>query len=292
MTGTISMPDSINPENLLSGYPAYLGYADGDWATAEVLRTLFPGAHLVILTVNGSTLDADGVDCEPGNINAKGTADWVRRKLAASPSSCPVVYADLASEGYSMSEVLAELGALGIGRGKVRLLSAHYAGEHICSPARGCRDKDGNVIAWTADGTQWTSTYPGIGGSEIDMSLLGADFFGAPKPPPPPADWVFGPVRDLTVTGAGPHSLSLSWESPAVAVAGHPVGWYQVVVRHGGEDVGSYPRVEPKHANPETWQGGSLKPGTGYEVLVRAVAKGGGHASPWASVMFTTAAAK
>jgi hypothetical protein len=288
VTGTISMPDSIYPQKLLSGYPAYLGYADGEWATAQVLAALFPHARHVILTVNGSTLvEADGADCEPGNIDAAATARWVRDKLATEPGERPVVYADLASEGYSMSEVLADLAALGIPRSRVRVLSAHYADEHICSPAHGCRDAHGNVITWTADGTQWTSTYPGAGG-EIDMSMLGADFFGTPKPPPPPADWVFGPVRSLEVLSAGPHSVKLSWSSPAVAMP-EAVGWYQVTVRHGGRDVDHYPRVDPKHANPETWQGGGLHPGTAYEAMVRAVAKDGGHASPWATVEFTTA---
>lgn len=175
----IQMPDSTIAGNLPMGYPAYLGYADGNWPTGPRLPQLFPGAKIVRLTVNGSTLDqADGVDCEPGNIDAKGSADWVRRKLAAAPSFLPVVYADLASEGYSMSEVLAELAKLGIGREKVRLLSAHYDGEHVCSPERGCRDARGNVITWTADGTQWTSRFPGINGSEIDMSLLSDGFFG------------------------------------------------------------------------------------------------------------------
>lgn len=175
----INMPDSIYPGNIPMGYPAVLGYSDGAWPTAPRLAVLFPGARRIALTVTAATTEADGIDCEPGNPNAASAADWIRRKLAADPGFRPVAYADLASPGYSMGEVLTGLAHLGIGRGEVRLLTAHYDGEHICSPSRGCRDANGNVIAFTADGTQWTSTFPGVAGAAIDMSLLSDEFFGA-----------------------------------------------------------------------------------------------------------------
>jgi hypothetical protein len=172
------MPDSIYPGNIPVGYPAVLGYVDGKWATASRLPALFPGARRVTLTVLGESLEADGVDCEPGNVNAAGAAAWVKRKLAADPGFRPVVYASTLGEpGYGMPDVLGELFKLGIGAGQVRKLSAHYGeGEHICSPGR-CGAK------FTADGTQWTSTFSGVGGAAIDMSLLADDFFGAPTPP-------------------------------------------------------------------------------------------------------------
>lgn len=52
------------------GYPAYLGYIDGGWPAAPRLRELFPGAHVIGLTVLGESLEADGVDCAEGNVNA------------------------------------------------------------------------------------------------------------------------------------------------------------------------------------------------------------------------------
>jgi hypothetical protein len=180
------------------------------------------------------------------------------------------------------AEIVPVVMALPGARAAVRLWSAHYGlGEHICGP-NSC-----GQLSIDADGTQWTSTAMG---RNLDQSLLRTDFFGVPKPPPPPADWVFGPVRGLTVTGAGPHSVSLSWASPATPEP-LAVGWYEVVVRHGAQDMPTYPRAKPKGANPETWQGGGLHPGTAYEAMVRAVAKDGGHASPWATAEFTTAAA-
>jgi hypothetical protein len=176
---TITMPDSIKPASLPAGYPAYLGYEDGEWPTAAGLRTAHPEAHVVGLTVLGGTLEAAGVDCEPGNVNAVGAAGWVKRKLASAPASRPVAYADLESPGYSMAEVIAALLNLGIPRVKYRVLTAHYTGTaHICSPST-CG------TAFQADGTQWTSKYPGIGGADIDMSLLDDSFFGAAAPAEP-----------------------------------------------------------------------------------------------------------
>lgn len=176
---TLAMPDSVTPGNIPMGFPAYLGYVDGLFKTAPRLPELFPGATVVSLTVLGSTLSADGIDCEPGNVSAHRAAVWVHDKLEAEPGSRPVVYADLESPGFSMSEVIAELVNLGVSRVKYRVLTAHYDGEHVCSPARGCKDKDGNVITFTADGTQWTDEFPGVGGAAIDMSVLADDFFGS-----------------------------------------------------------------------------------------------------------------
>lgn len=202
---TIQMPDSITPGNLPMGYRAYLGYPDGDWPTAARLPQLFPGAKVVALTVNGSTLDnADGVDVEPGNINAAGGAAWVKRKLATGPAERPVVYASIEGEGgYGMGDVLAELGKLGISRAKVRLLSAHYGqGEHICSPSACQAGKDTGI---TADGTQWTSTFGGVGGNPVDMSLLGDGFFAD-------GNAAHISVWDLVPSQVTQHGAVLGWE--------------------------------------------------------------------------------
>jgi hypothetical protein len=176
---TLTMPDSTVPANLPAGYPAYLGYVDGQWPTVPKLLAAHPEAHVIGLTVLGGTLAATGVDCEPGNVNAVGAASWVKRKLAVAPASRPVAYADLESPGYSMAEIIAALLNLGIPRVKYRVLTAHYTGTaHICSPST-CG------TAFQADGTQWTSKYPGIGGDDIDMSLLDDSFFGAAAPAVP-----------------------------------------------------------------------------------------------------------
>ncbi len=271
------MPDSVTPGNIPMGYPAYLGYVDGQWPTAPRLPVLFPGAKVVSLTVTGQTLAADGVDSEPGNVNAAKAAGWVKSKLENAPDSRPVVYADLETPGYGMPWVIAALLKLGIGRAQYRILTAHYTGQaHVCTP-QSCQ-AGGQPIGFTADGTQWTDKFPGISGTPIDMSALNDDFFGEPA-------WTFGPVRGLAAHG-GRTSVALAWSSPAVP-APEAVRQYQVTIRENGRDVPTYPRGVVKGGNPQMWQGGGLEPGTVYEALVRAMAVDG-HAGPWATVSFST----
>lgn len=188
---TLAMPDSTNVADLPPGFPAYLGYADGQWPTAAELAARFPAAKRIILTVTGSTFDADGIDCEPGNVNAAMTRVWVQRKLAAAPDSRPVVYASVQGvPNFGMGDILARLNGNRISRQKVRLLSAHYgAGEHICGP-----DTCG-LIEVAMDGTQWTNAYPGVGGCLVDMSVLVDGFFGE--------SWTEKIMQDLPVVREG-----------------------------------------------------------------------------------------
>lgn len=194
---TIAMPDSITPANIPMGYEAYLGYVDGEWPTARRLPALFPGAKVVSLTVTGATLDADGIDVEPGNPNAHRGAVWIHDKLEADPHFRPVAYASRDGQpGYGMGDIISELLQLGIGRPRYRILAAHYTGyAHICSPSA-CG------AGFTADGTQWTSSYPGLSGSRIDMSCLAADFFGA-APAPEPTGWTEKIMQQLPVLALG-----------------------------------------------------------------------------------------
>jgi hypothetical protein len=173
---TLAMPDSINPAALPPGYPAYLGYADGLWPTAAELRTKFPTAHIVTLTVTGSTLNADGCDIESGDLTPHSGAHWAARKLAAAPSSRPVLYASVGT----MPEVISQCGLVGVSRATIRLLSAHYGdGEHICGP-HSCGQVNTDM-----NGTQWTDQFAGIG-ELIDMSVLHDDFFRTQAKPPAP----------------------------------------------------------------------------------------------------------
>ena|SRR5215469_8819449 len=199
------MPDSIYPANLPAGYPAYLGYVDGHWPTLPELRVMFPAAHLIGLTVTGNTVDADGIDVEPGNPDAAAGADWVVRKLAAEPHHRPVIYASaLGTPGYGMHDILAHLMTLQVPLTSVRLLSAHYGGEeHICGPGT-C-----GLLPVTMDGTQWTDAFSGAGGALIDMSVVHDTFFETPSPPkketmklpPAPGDW--GPTTTQYVDYQG-----------------------------------------------------------------------------------------
>jgi len=162
------MPDSTSVAALPDGYEQYLGYADGNWPTRNALRARFPAARTVILTVTGLTQEADGIDCEPGNPNAKASASWLTRKLAWEPGSRPIAYADLETDGYSILDIVADLAYLGVARSSIRLLTAHWThSPHICGPAS-C-----GALPFDADGTQWTNTFA----PAVDMSMLRDDFF-------------------------------------------------------------------------------------------------------------------
>ena len=268
---TIRMPDSITPGNIPLGYPAVLGYADGKWATAASLPHLFPKSRHLILTVTGADDSADGCDQESGDLGPNSAAMWLKHQLLSGKWR-PVLYASR----DSVPLTLAILAPLGVARSQIRIVSAHYGkGEHICSPSA-CG------ATFTADGTQWTDQFPGIGTAKIDMSLLADNFFGTPASP---ADWVFSTPRALTAK-AGHTSVELTWSAPN-GPAPEAVHHYQVTVRHAGQDEPSYPRDVAKGANPEVHSFGSLLQGTAYEAMVRAVAVNG-HASPWAVADFTT----
>lgn len=273
---TIRMPDSVTPVNInmVDAKAAVLGYVDGDWPTARQLPALFPGAKIITLTVAGGGTRADGCDRENGDLTADEAAEWIGLAIKAGQWR-PVLYASR----DNVPEVLGVLGDAHIAPKQIRILSAHYgAGEHICGP-RACG------AAFQADGTQWTSTYPGVGGRPVDMSLLAADFFG---PAAPPANWVFSPPRELAAV-AGHTNVELTWTAPA-GPAPEAVRRYQVTIRHLGQDVATYPRDVPKGANPEVHSFGSLQQDTPYMAMVRAVAING-HASTWAVVDFITGAA-
>ena len=168
---TTSMPDSIFPVNLPGGYPAYLGYTDGFWPTMSDLERLFPHAHLLSLTVRGGP--AIGCDVESGDLSPAQGCTWARDQIRAGADR-PVIYA---SASVMRDAVIPALASLSVPRASVRLLSAHYGtGEHICGPlVKGCGYP-------SADGTQWTDTFPGLNSAQVDMSVLLDSFFGAPAP--------------------------------------------------------------------------------------------------------------
>lgn len=197
---TIAMPDSIVPANMPHGYDAYLAYVDGERSRdADAVKQSFAGAHILTLTVLGGGAVADGCDMEPGDLSPASAADWLHQRIQAGQWR-PVLYASR----DNVPAVISGLAALGVNRAQVRLLTAHYGeGQHVCSPT---------ACGWmlTADGTQWTDSYPGAGGSAIDMSALNDGFFGAPPsaPPAPASDWtenIMQQLPTLTTGATGTH---------------------------------------------------------------------------------------
>ena len=126
---TLAMPDSVTVPDLPGGYDAYLGYADGTWPTAAALHAKFPAADLLILTVTGQTLQADGCDVETGDLTPEGGARWAVSKRAAYPGFRPVMYA-------SVSGTTAHLGAfIRVGREKVCQDAARSGGQCVAASA-------------------------------------------------------------------------------------------------------------------------------------------------------------
>jgi hypothetical protein len=276
----ITMFDAISDTQFPPDAAAYAAYVDGDLADQpnySYIVSAFPKARHLSITLFPDK-DADALDVESGAAMAADIPAWFARQRARGIAR-PVIYAG----AYAMATaVVPVVQSLPGARSSVRLWSAHYgAGEHICGP-KSCGETSIDM-----DGTQWTENAMG---RDLDQSLLLENFFAPPAPPRPPADWVFGPVRDLAVVSTGPSSVKLSWVSPQAPMP-EAVSYYQVTVRCAGKDIASYPRIDLKGANPEVWQGGSLKAATAYRALVRAVAADGGHASPWATVSFATPAA-
>lgn len=179
---TLAMPDSIYPQNLPGGYPAYLGYRDGSWPDFEAERQRFPSARILGLAVTASD-DAEGLDIEFRDATPDQAPGWAERQIIRGVRR-PVLYASTGT----MPAVIADLASAGISRDRVRLLSAHYGlGEHICGPKGSTLNACGYPGIPPMDGTQWTNEAPGLGGSRIDMSALDDSFFGTPVPVPAPS---------------------------------------------------------------------------------------------------------
>jgi hypothetical protein len=179
------------------------------------------------------------------------------------------------------------------------------------------QDNSALPVQWLADYTavepssrhtlwQFTSSYqvPGVGTADCSLfhgtiSQLAALAYPAA---PPPA-WAFSPVRGLTVSGlvtttqgvteylgVGPHSVKAAWWAPSETEP-EALDHYQVTVRHQGEDVAAPVNIAATVSPAAVaCQWNNLTPGLAYELFVRACAADG-HASPWATVIFTTPAA-
>jgi hypothetical protein len=166
--------------SLPTGADAYLGYVGGFWPTFAALLAKFPHSKILGMAINASE-DAEGADCEKGDLSIAQMPGWTHRQLARGVWR-PVQYASISNMG---SLLAADTGA-GIARSQVRLLSAHYGGgKHICGPST-CN------LGPQCDGTQWTDTSAGVGGTLIDESELEPWFFTPPVPVPVPVHTLSG----------------------------------------------------------------------------------------------------
>jgi hypothetical protein len=162
----IVMFDSIEVSTVPAHPPAVAGYVGGWWPTFRALVRRFPRAHHLSIAVHANE-DAEALDIERGDATIAQAAGWVRRQQRRGVRR-PVLYISISQA----AELLRVLAAAGIRRHEVRLWTAHYSYRpHLCSPACGFGDVH-------ADATQYSDRALG---RNLDESLVGVGFFGAPR---------------------------------------------------------------------------------------------------------------
>lgn len=140
--------------------------------------------------------------------------------------------------------------------------------------------------------TFWQNGARGPGGGDLDYFNGDAAALARWAAPELPPDWTYPPVRNLTGRG-GKTTAVLTWSAPAQPSGTAPlpaISEYEIAIAAGETidtpEVKTYPRYRAKGTNPETWEGGSLPPGT-HCAGVRALGPDGHHAGPWATVLVT-----
>lgn len=153
------MYDAISVANLPRDAAAVAGYVGGYWPTWKDVVRSFPQAKRLSIAVNRHE-DAMCLDIESGDASIWQAPVWVRRQQSLGVKR-PVLYTSVSQ----VPGLLSELKRNGIGRGEVRLFTAHYTGRpHRCSPL--C-----HFGFWgRADATQFHNT------PKYDVSLCAPDF--------------------------------------------------------------------------------------------------------------------
>lgn len=112
-TTAADIPDTFR------GMPTELiaGYVDGSHAWTPADWDRFP-AHVrrVRLCIWNDRMDADAIDIEERNNDAKGAVPWVRAKWARGETPTVYCYSDAGTRGYRISDVRRECDAAGVKR--------------------------------------------------------------------------------------------------------------------------------------------------------------------------------
>jgi peptidoglycan hydrolase-like protein with peptidoglycan-binding domain len=174
--GVRTMYDTTTPDSIPAGAQLVAGYVDGHWQTVSRLRSRFPRARVVRITVTGATLDADVADIEKGDLSPGSGAAWARRKVAAGQH--PTLYMNAATWPAVKSAV-------------------HVAG------------LDGKVSYWVAQWDDHAVIPPGAvakqyidhgpHGENIDLSVAVDYWPGVDPAPKPPGAPVFVYRRPLRI---------------------------------------------------------------------------------------------
>lgn len=144
--------DNVSVSSLDPGFMVYAGYWNGPFANLTALRKRFPHAYIIsiALRVAGSK-GSIAVDIEPGTLSGsqsgsfEGCLAWLRQ--GGFSGHKPLIYV-MASWAAALERFLARNGHA---RSSYYLWTAHYSGQHLCSPG-GC-----GFGASAADATQYAS---------------------------------------------------------------------------------------------------------------------------------------
>jgi peptidoglycan hydrolase-like protein with peptidoglycan-binding domain len=182
--------DNVTVSALDAGFSVYAGYYNGPFANMTALKDRFPHAYLIsVATRLAASAGSVAVDVEPGTLSATQSGSyadclaWLKQgKFGASK---PLVYV-MASWAKDLELFLK---ANGISRLSYYLWTAHYIGQHLCSPS-GCGY--GNS---TADATQYAS---GVNDYDVFRGYVVSN--AAPAPAPTPATLTLGSTGDAVKT--------------------------------------------------------------------------------------------
>lgn len=144
--------DNITVANLPEGFKVYAGYWNGIYANMTALGRRFPSAYLIsIAVILAGSKGSMAADAEPGTFssgqsgNFNAVLAWIRQGTPGKP----VVYT-MAAWAADLEHFLARNG---VPRSSYFLWTAHYTGQHYCSPD-GC-----GYGASAADATQYATGY-------------------------------------------------------------------------------------------------------------------------------------
>ncbi len=184
----IIMEDDTSTSQFTPGCAAYAGYQNGYFANMGAVRSYAAGQHAKSLsyTPDGDPA-ANALDIEPGDATTADGPPFWRAKGGKDPlTGVPCLY----GSASWVSSIISAMSNAGIPRSAYRVISAHYIGPHICSPAS-CGFTE-------ADATQFSDTYAG---RSLDATLCSPTFFGTQ--PPLEDDMPAPKYISVTLTGTG-----------------------------------------------------------------------------------------
>lgn len=113
---TRKMFDSTTAADIPAGSDLVMGYVDGSskWSDADWQR--FPGRTLVRICIYTDRVDANVIDCEPGNNDAQGVVPWIKAKWDRGETPTVYCFSDGGPAGYRISDVRAACDAAGVKR--------------------------------------------------------------------------------------------------------------------------------------------------------------------------------